>query len=346
MVVPSLFALNDITKLWYSEHNWLRILTPFSWVVSGLAEYRRTRFKYSRGDVWHAPVPVCVVGNITVGGTGKTPLVIWLTEWLSRRGINVGIVSRGYGGRASKYPITVDEQSHSREVGEENILLYRRTQVPVVVDPNRVHATQFLLENNTIDIVIADDGLQHYRLGRTIEIAVLDGYRGIGNGMLLPFGPLREPKKRLQEVDWVVVKNEPRRLDTPASVMELNPVEFVNIATDSVLAKNEFCTRYPGPVRAIAAIGNPQSFQHTLDSLELEAKVEAFQDHHYFRVEELLGDDTVVVVTEKDAQKIRELSMDSNHIWYLRVEAKFRESVDAFLTSLFRQHGLSLDTQN
>lgn len=287
-----------------------------------------------------------MVGNVTVGGTGKTPLVVWLSEWLSRQGIKVGIVSRGYGGGASKYPITVDEQSRCLEVGEENILLYRRTKVPVVVDPNRVNATRFLLENNTIDIVIADDGLQHYRLGRNIEIAVLDGHRGIGNGMLLPFGPLREPKKRLKEVDWVVVKNEPRRIDTPVSVMELNPVEFANVATDSRLAITEFCSRYPGPIRAIAAIGSPESFQHTLDSLELETRVEAFRDHHYFREEELADDGTVIVVTEKDAQKIRELSMDSNHIWYLRVEAKFRESVDALLASLFRQQGLSVTVQN
>lgn len=314
-------------------------------MLSGLAAFRRSCFKNSRGIVWHAPVPVCVVGNITVGGTGKTPLVIWLTEWFSRRGIKVGIVSRGYGGRASKYPIAVGDKSQCREVGEENILLYRRTQVPVVVDPHRVRATQFLLENNTIDIVIADDGLQHYRLGRNIEIAVLDGCRGVGNGLQLPFGPLREPKKRLRDVHWLVVKNEPRLLDIPASVMDLVPVEFVNLASGCVLSTHEFCTKYPGPIRAVAAIGNPRSFQHTLDRLEIQAKVEAFRDHHYFSEDELFSENTVVVVTEKDAQKVRELPIDTSHIWYLKVEVEFRDSVDGFLSSLCLRQGLNVMPQ-
>lgn len=328
--------------MWYSEHSWLRVFTPFSWVLSSLVEYRRARFKNDTKRAWQAPVPVCVVGNIAVGGTGKTPLVLWLSRWLSSRGVKVGIVSRGYGGRASHYPMPVTDQSRCREVGEENVLLHRRASVPIVVDPQRVRATEFLLKNYEIDIAIADDGLQHYRLGRNIEIAVLDGSRGIGNGLLLPFGPLRESKTRLKDVHWIVSKGKPRFIDESTSVMQLIPIEFVNLANKSVLSIEEFRTQFTGPLRAIAAIGNPQSFQDTLDRVDVQAQVEAFRDHHYFHADELVDKQRVIIVTEKDAQKILELPIDSNHIWYLKVDVKFEESVDGFLTSLFREHGLNL----
>lgn len=292
--------------------------------------------------MWQAPVPVCVVGNITVGGTGKTPLVIWLSQWLKKRGIRVGIVSRGYGGKSSSYPISVTERSRCQEVGEENILLHRRTLVPVVVDPQRVRATQFLVKNYAIDVVIADDGLQHYRLGRNIEIAVFDSIRGFGNGLQLPFGPLRESKKRLAEVQWLVAKNDPMFIDLPASVMQLEPIEFVNLGNGTTLKIPDFKKQYSGPLRAIAAIGNPRSFQRTLDDLEIQARVKAFRDHHYFRVDELVADGSVIIVTEKDAQKIRELPIDAAHIWYLRVDVKFKDNVDDFLSSMFREHGLDV----
>ena len=311
-------------------------------MLSGLVEFRRSRYKKDAKRVWQAEVPVCVVGNVTVGGTGKTPLVIWLSHWLKRRGIKVGIVSRGYGGNASHYPLVVHEQSRCREVGEESVLLQRRTGVPIVVDPNRVRATQFLLESHSIDIVIADDGLQHYRLGRNIEIAVLDGSRGVGNGLQIPFGPLRESKKRVREVQWLVAKNEPGLIDEPASIMHLKPVEFVNLANDSALTIQEFKTRHSSQLRAIAAIGNPQNFQDTLNRLEIQTRVEAFRDHHYFRVEELHDTQSVIIVTEKDAQKIRELPIDLNHIWYLKVDVSFENNVDGFLTTLFCKHGLNI----
>ena len=285
---------------------------------------------------------MCVVGNITVGGTGKTPLVIWLCEWLTRRGVKVGIVSRGYGGKASQYPMMVSEQSQCRDVGEETVLLHRRTGVPIVVDPNRVRATQFLLDSHAIDLIIADDGLQHYKLARDIEIAVLDGVRGVGNGLQLPFGPLREPKSRLQDVQWLVVKGEPSRNDLPSSVMHLEPVEFVNVSNNSVLSTHEFTVQHAGQLRAIAAIGNPGSFQDTLDQIQIQANVKPFRDHHYFRADELKNNGSVIIVTEKDAQKIRELPIDTRHIWYLKVNVKFKEDVDEFLTSLFYKHGINV----
>lgn len=329
-------------NFWYSERSWLRVFTPLSWIVSSLVETRRSLYKTGIYTTWHAPIPVCVVGNILVGGTGKTPLVIWLTEWLIRRGIRVGIVSRGYGGSAPHYPLAVNGQSSCLEVGEENILVYRRTQVPVVVDPNRVRATQYLLEHNSIDLVISDDGLQHHRLGRNIEVAVLDGLRGFGNGLLLPFGPMRESKKRLNSVHWIVSKSEHKVPNLRASVMDLKPLEFVNLASNTVLSTNQFRTKYLGQVRAVAAIGNPESFQNTLDRLQLEVQVEPYRDHHYFRAEEIAGGSSHIIVTEKDAQKIRELPVDLHHVWYLKVEVQFNEEIDDSLASLFEQRGLPL----
>lgn len=328
--------------MWYSKHNWLKCFTPVSWVLQRVVEFRRSRYRSDTNRVWKAPVPVCVVGNITVGGTGKTPLVIWLCEWLTRRGVKVGIVSRGYGGSASKYPLMVGKRSQCHVVGEENILLHRRTSVPIAVDPRRVLAAQFLLENHTIDLIIADDGLQHYRLGRDIEIAVVDGSRGIGNGLLLPFGPLREPKSRLRDVQWLVVKGDLSCIDLPVSRMMLEPVEFVNVSNNAVLPIHEFRTLHAGKLRAIAAIGNPDSFQDTLDQIQIQASVDAFRDHHHFRSDELNENGSVIIVTEKDAQKIRELSMDTSHIWYLKVKVKFKDDVDDFLLSLFHKHGINV----
>lgn len=328
--------------MWYSKHSWLKVLAPVSWTLQKAVEYRRSRYKSDTNRAWKAPVPVCVVGNITVGGTGKTPLVIWLCEWLTRRGIRVGIVSRGYGGKASQYPMMVSDQSLCSAVGEENVLLHRRTGVPIVVDPNRVRATQFLLDSHSIDLIIADDGLQHYKLARDIEIAVVDGNRGVGNGLQLPFGPLREPKSRLQDVQWLVVKGEPSCTDLPSSVMQLEPVEFVNVSNNSVLSTQEFRVQHAGQLRAIAAIGNPGSFQDTLDQIQIQANVKPFRDHHHFRAGELKNNGSVIIVTEKDAQKIRELPIDTRHIWYLRVNVKFKEEVDEFLTSLFYKHGINV----
>ena len=331
-----------MTKLWYSKHSSLKALTPLSWILQKAVECRRSRYRSDTNRVWKAPIPVCIVGNITVGGTGKTPLVIWLYEWLTRRGVKVGIVSRGYGGKASNYPLIVSEQSRCRDVGEENVLLYQRTSAPIVVDPERVRATQFLLENHTIDLIIADDGLQHYRLGRDIEIAVVDGARGFGNGLLLPFGPLREPKSRLQDVQWLVVKGEQSYIDLPRSLMRLEPVEFVNVENNSVKPIHEFREMHAEKLRAVAAIGNPDSFQNTLDQIQIQANVKAFRDHHHFRSDELDKNGSVIIVTEKDAQKIRELPMDISNIWYLKVNVKFEDDVDEFLESLFHKHGINV----
>ena len=219
---------NPLLNGWYGNNKWVKGLAPLSWAFGKLTKSRRRR---ANAKTWVPPVPLLVVGNITVGGTGKTPLVIWLGQWLQRRGKRVGIVSRGYRGHG-EFPMLVQTDTDIAEVGDEAPVLAERTKCAVIVDPDRVRGVQHLLENRDIDVILSDDGLQHYALGRHFEIAVVDGARGLGNGALLPAGPLREPPSRLHEVDWVVCNGaNAHALDAVDDIMHVVPTRFVNIFT-------------------------------------------------------------------------------------------------------------------
>ncbi len=305
---------------------------------------RRRRRSYLSGKkaVWSAPVPVCVVGNVTVGGTGKTPLVAWLANWLTTRGAKVGIVSRGYGG-SSNYPLEVTDSTSVGEAGDEALLLVRRTKCPVVVDPRRVVAVQTLLSRHSIDLVLADDGLQHYPLGRDIEVLVIDGTRGQGNGMLLPAGPLREPVDRLESVDWVVANGKPSGLADHEWVMHFVAREMVNVATERTVCVREFRKMHGAPISAMSAIGNPTRFKETLVGLGFEPSLIAFKDHYRFKDTDFNHvQNGILVVTEKDAQKIRELPQVAPNTWFPRIEIQFEGDVDRHLSEMFGEHGVEL----
>lgn len=190
-------------KLWYGNHPLQWVLRPLSWVYSVIISVRRYFLQhYKQVD---CPVPLIVVGNITVGGVGKTPLVIELAKRINQKGIKVGIVSRGYGAKTKHFPYEVQINDSALKVGDEPLLLAQKTKCPVVIAPKRNQAVDYLLKKHGCDIIISDDGLQHYRMGRAIEIAVVDGTRGLGNKLCLPAGPLRESAERLKQVDFVVV---------------------------------------------------------------------------------------------------------------------------------------------
>jgi tetraacyldisaccharide 4'-kinase len=284
---------------------------------------RRRRRSYSEklNELWKPPVPVVVVGNINVGGTGKSPLVIWLAGQFARAGFSPGIVARGYGGSAPQYPFEVTPVSEPGEAGEEAVMIAKRTGCPVVVDKNRTRAVQTLLLRNDCDIVICDDGLQHYALKRDIEIAVLDGKKGLGNGLCIPAGPLREPPGRLKEVDFVVV-NGPESLNLPcaATHMTLAPEAWVNLHTQEEL---DIAAWSGGEqVHAVAGIGNPNRFFDTLRELGFDVIEHFFEDHQIYHVSDLVFNDKLkVVMTEKDAVKCRLLNRELMHknYWYLRV---------------------------
>ena len=331
-----------LVRAWYDRSFWPRLLQPFASIFGWIVRKRRSRYVVGSRSSWRAPVPVVVIGNINVGGTGKTPLVIWLSNWLSARGKRVGIVSRGYGGKA-RYPLRVDNNSNAEDAGDEAPILAARTRCPVVVDPDRVRGVKNLLSTNRVDVVISDDGLQHYALERDIEIAVVDGNRGIGNGRLLPAGPLREPASRLAEVDWVVANGKATGLVEGESVMKAVATAFVNLQSHERVLPEYFAARIHGPLFAIAGVGNPARFAHSLFELGLNPIVRTFPDHHSFRLDDLaVPTDATVVITEKDAVKVRVMDSLANEIWYLEIEIVLGEDDEHRVINLFRQHGITV----
>lgn len=301
------------TQAWHEGHPALRFLMPLMWLYAGIIAFRRRCFQWGLLRSHRFSVPIVVIGNVTVGGTGKTPLTLALIEFLREQGMTPGVVSRGYGGRG-EYPLMVNELVTAIQSGDEPMTLYRRSHVPLVVDPRRARAVDFLLKNSDCDIVLCDDGMQHYALDRDIEIAVVDGARGLGNGKLLPMGPLREPATRLDHVDFVIVNG--KGFEWPDTLeMRLVPQGWLNMRGELHQA--------PAPgsrVHAVAGIGNPQRFFSQLEEAGFQVIPHAFPDHHDYALRDLeFGDDLPVVMTEKDAVKC--MAIAQSHWWYVPVIA-------------------------
>lgn len=314
---------------WYHKRfiGWL--LIPLTVIYRLVIALRRFLYHCGAKKVTKFAVPVIVVGNITVGGTGKTPLVIALASLLKEYGYRPGIVSRGYGGKALSYPQRVTAKSDPVVVGDEALLLARRTACPVVIAPDRVAAVQRLLADEFCNIVISDDGLQHYALARDIEIVTLDGERGVGNGFCLPAGPLREPVKRLATVDFVVItKNYAASsakdyLIVPnAYSLFLKPTALHSVRDPTISCP--IATFNGKTVHAIAGIGNPSRFFKLLKQQELQVIEHAFPDHYLFKPQDIdCGQGAIVIMTEKDAVKCQRFA-DDRH-WYLPVDAELDE---------------------
>ncbi len=290
-------------------------LLPFSGLFWLLSSLRRAAYRAGLLRVRRFPVPVLVVGNISVGGTGKTPLVIWLVEHLKSLGLRPGVVARGYGGRASHWPQQVRPDSDPVMVGDEPVLIASRTQRPVCVAPDRPAAVQALLDHTDCNVVVSDDGLQHYALGRDLEIVVIDPQRRFGNGLLLPAGPLREGRGRLKRVDF--------RLTQGIGSRGEYRFELGHAMLQPVSGEGE--TRPLSDLRgqqvhAVAGIGEPKRFFDLLRRAGLEVIEHPFADHHPFRSQDLdFNDDLPVLMTEKDAVKCRPYARPD--LWALRVEA-------------------------
>ncbi|MBI3171146.1 MAG: tetraacyldisaccharide 4'-kinase, partial [Hydrocarboniphaga effusa] len=263
------------------------------------------------------PVPVIVVGNIVVGGTGKTPFVIWLVQRLREWGWKPGVISRGYGGRSPTWSRKVTAASDPAEVGDEPVLIARRTGCPMEVGPDRVAAARVLLAGGAVDIIVSDDGLQHYQLARDLEIAVVDGSRGLGNGRLLPAGPLREPAERLREVGLVVVNGKGWTApELRQAEMRLYSLEARALTGDALRPLSDFAKQ---TVHAVAGIGNPARFFSMLSQHDIHLVMHPFPDHHLFTRGDLdFGDDLPVLMTEKDAVKCRAFAA-ANH-WAVPAE--------------------------
>lgn len=323
-----------VLKRWYGSAGLLRLLQPLSGVAAVVTRLKRRKHQKNI----HAPLPVIVIGNITVGGTGKTPLVIAVVEHLMSLGLKPGVVSRGYGGQAD-YPYFLDDSSTSAKSGDEPLLIFQRCNVPVCVAPKRREAIEHLLEKSDCNIVVSDDGLQHFDMARSIEIAVIDGERGLGNGNLLPVGPLRESAKALADVDVVVSNGELKTpIDVDAFTMTLVPGELQAVGeTDP-----ERYSPSRGAVNAVAGIGNPSRFFETLRQLSYIPVEHAFSDHHSYTDSDLDFDDGLaIIMTEKDAVKCQKLALDRT--WYLPVTAELPAAFYSRLNDLLRQTPLAIE---
>jgi tetraacyldisaccharide 4'-kinase len=318
----------DPTPVWYGRHPLSLILLPLSWLYCVVVQVRRLGFQAGWFRRRRLPVPVIVVGNLTVGGTGKTPLVLCLAALLREHGWAPAILTRGYGGTARHWPQVVSADSDPVEIGDEPLLLARRSGCLVVAGPDRAEAGELALLKGQCDILLTDDGLQHYRLARDLEIALVDGERGFGNGRCLPAGPLREPVSRLQSVDLVLYRDGCRE---PA--MRLVPGELVNLLRPELT--RPLADFHGQRVCAVAGIGHPQRFFELLEKAGIEVEPHPYPDHYRFSERDLSDwPDGPVFMTEKDSVKCAAFGRDSH--WYLPVDAVLD---DAFLDRFFSKLG-------
>ena len=306
-------------------------LYPFALIFSYLTTRRRRKYIKNINESYKADVPIIVVGNLTIGGTGKTPLVKHIAIELIERGYKPGIVSRGYGGKF-KETLQVKEDSSVKETGDEAQIL-AKLNLPFYLDKNRVRAVKTLIKNHDCDVIISDDGLQHYSMARDIEIAVIDGKRRFGNNLTFPAGPLRESIKRLKSVDFIVNNSGPTEEDE--FLMSVSPSKFVHLKS----GKSYSVDNWPmhKQIHAVAGLGNPGRFFDLLEKLGFEIIRHPFPDHHNFTSSDMFYlDHLPIVMTEKDASKCKDL--DINKIWYLTIDAdvsnKFIDKLDNKLKSL------------
>jgi len=330
-----------ITGAWTRNSRWLVLLLPFTWLFAGLSNLRRCYLQRRyQGQPYTAPV--VIVGNISVGGSGKTPLIIALVAALKQRGYSPGVVSRGYSGNAAQYPLSVTAATAVSESGDEPLLIATLADCPVVVDANRRAAVDYLLDHHQCNLVLSDDGLQHYALHRDIELVVVDGQRGLGNGRQLPSGPLREKPQRLEQADMVVINGQ--QADQSITVsglqqMSIRPTQFRHLQSGRRLAIEDWLESEPGTnreVHAVAAIGNPQRFADTLSQIGLAPILHRFDDHQILSLDDLsFGDNLPVVVTAKDAIKLEQVAAVSENIWAVDIEAVIDSSfVDKLVLKL------------
>ncbi len=316
---------NKLVQHWYTrQHNLAYealhgLLLPWSWIFIILSVTRRWLYQNKVLATHKLSVPVIIIGNISVGGTGKTPLVIWLAKQLMQAGYKPGIISRGFGG---SYQGEVTTNSKPQDVGDEPVLIAQRTLCPVFVGANRAVMGQELLKTYPqCDIVISDDGLQHYRLARDIELAVMDGERLFGNGCLLPAGPLRETEKRLTKVDAIVVNGDATQIQQ-AYTMQMQAGQLTNVANNQITASIvDFQYK---KILAVAGIGHPERFFQQLITIGINCQTQKYADHYAFQLKDFSNIEAdIILMTEKDAVKCTEFCQGelANKMWYLPIDA-------------------------
>ena len=307
-----------VVDSWYNKSFWLYLLYPFSLIFSYLTSRKRRKFLKNKIKSFKSKIPVVVIGNLTVGGTGKTPLVKYIASELINRGYKPGIVSRGYGGNFKETLKVTDEASVGQTGDEAQIL--SKLELPFYIDKKRVRAVKTLIKNHDCDVILSDDGLQHYKMDRDIEIAVIDGKRRFGNNLTLPAGPLRESIHRLKTVDFIINNGGPTQENE--YLMNISPTKFVHLKSGKSYTINNWPMHKQ--VHAIAGLGNPGRFFDLLDKLGFDIVRHPFPDHHNFVSSDIFYlDHLPIIMTEKDASKCKDF--DNNKIWYLTIDADVNE---------------------
>lgn len=330
-----------LQRVWYDRHApWFSLaLLPLSWLFRLVVAARRAAYRIGLLSSIRVARPVVVIGNITVGGTGKTPFTIWLADQLQRRRKRVGIVLRGYGGYSDHWPRDVDQDSPPQEVGDEAVLLAKRTAAIVVAGPDRVAAARRAIERGA-EVVLSDDGMQHYRLARDREIVVIDGRRGVGNRRMLPAGPLREPVSRLAQADLRVVswRDGSARPLTPVPAT-IQACARLTQAIALIGGETRSLDAFKGTrVHAVAAIGNPQQFFAALREIGIEVAPHPLPDHAQPTADDIrFPDQLPVLMTEKDAVKCRAIA-DQRH-WAVRMDVMVSEQDAAAVHAMLDRLG-------
>lgn len=326
--------MKRLDHFWYSQNPIAWLLLPLAGVYCLLAGWRFRLYHNNWLHRFKAEVPVIVVGNIHVGGTGKTPLIIKLCEILKQQGMSPGIISRGYRSQSKIFPLEIMHNTSAADAGDESLMLARRTQCPVVIGADREADIQLLLERHKCNIILSDDGMQHYRMRRDVEIAVVDVKRKFGNGFCLPAGPLREPVERLRSVDMVIANGG---ADNQLSYA-IKPMQLISLAEHPEISTlNDFAGK---KIHAVAGIGHPQRFFDTLHTHGIEYIPHPFPDHHIYNMTDLhFGDDLPVIMTEKDAVKCAGFYLPRH--WYVTIDIELSAIAKQRIQHLIEQvcHG-------
>ncbi|WP_111979473.1 tetraacyldisaccharide 4'-kinase [Algibacillus agarilyticus] len=314
--------MSKIEASWYNPNLITWLLLPLSGLFFLLSSLRRLLFRFNLLSTFHPGIPVIIVGNISVGGTGKTPFTLWLVKLLKSMGLKPAIVSRGYQANIKTFPHLLSSKDTAEQVGDEPLLLFEKAQVPVVIAPQRTKAAAFITQYTNCNIIISDDGLQHYALDRDLEVILIDGNRQLGNGFLLPAGPLREGKWRIKDHDLTLYSG----INDRPNHMQIKPQAPINL-----LDPNRVFSNLSGAVVAVSAIGNPQRFYQSLAEcgIDIDQKIEFIDHHQYQKTDFSQLYDQCIIMTEKDAVKCRHFATEN--YWYLPISAVVSDSFTSTL---------------
>lgn len=323
--------MSYIESSWYKKKSLITwLLSPFSCLFFILSSFRKLLFRLGIAKSFKADIPIIVVGNIGIGGNGKTPFVLWLVPHLERMGLKVGVISRGYGAKASVYPYELSGTSSVEEAGDEPFLIYNRLQCPLVIGANREASYKILKEKYNVDVIVSDDGMQHYKMPRVIEFCIIDSKRRFGNGFLIPAGPLRELPSRINSVDLAIENGGDSLLS-----YQLAASGFYSVKNKA------FAENTPSEGIAVSAIGSPQRFEKSLEALgkKLVGR-KHFRDHHAYTEQDFTDTEPhAVFMTEKDAVKCQQLA--KNNWYYLKVDATPTKELIEEINQLLKQKGIT-----